>query len=129
MTLKNLTYPLAIIILASCSVRSNDYWRNQTRKIEDCRSKWTQNNLTQLYDVEKYLVGCPFWDEALTEYADIDEKGNITAFGARGLDDAQNPKYLNSSTHVRVWLLKVSAGSWGSLAPASTINLDLGTLN
>jgi hypothetical protein len=41
------------------------------------RCKWTQNNLTQLYDVEKYLVGCPFWDETLTEYADIDEKRNI----------------------------------------------------
>jgi hypothetical protein len=45
MTLKNLTYPLAIIILASCSVRSNDYWRNETRKIEDCRSKWTYKDL------------------------------------------------------------------------------------
>jgi hypothetical protein len=40
--------------------------------------KWSQNNLTQLYNVEKYLVGCPFWDEVLVEYADLDEKGNIT---------------------------------------------------
>lgn len=39
--------------------------------------KWSQNNLTQLYNVEKYLVGCPFWDEVLSEYADVDEKGNI----------------------------------------------------
>jgi hypothetical protein len=40
--------------------------------------KWSQNNLTQLYNVEKYLVGCPFWDEVLVEYADVDEKGAIT---------------------------------------------------
>jgi hypothetical protein len=41
------------------------------------RSKWAQNNFTQLYNIEKYLVGCPFWDEVLEEYADIDEKGTI----------------------------------------------------
>ncbi len=41
------------------------------------RSKWAQSNFTQLYNVEKYLVGCPFWDEVLEEYADIDEKGAI----------------------------------------------------
>jgi hypothetical protein len=40
--------------------------------------KWSQNNLTQLYNIEKYLVGCPFWDEVLAEYAEVDEKGNIT---------------------------------------------------
>lgn len=41
------------------------------------RSKWAQSNYTQLYSVEKYLVGCPFWDEVLEEYADIDEQGTI----------------------------------------------------
>lgn len=40
--------------------------------------KWSQNNLTQLYNIEKYLVGCPFWDEVLATYADVDEKGHIT---------------------------------------------------
>jgi hypothetical protein len=37
------------------------------------RSKWAQNNFTQLYNVEKYLVGCPFWDEVLEEYADVED--------------------------------------------------------
>ena len=37
--------------------------------------KWTQNNFTQLNNFEKYLVGCPFWDETLTEYADVNEDG------------------------------------------------------
>lgn len=36
-------------------------------------SKWSQNNFQQLYNVEKYLIGCPFWDEVLTEYANIIE--------------------------------------------------------
>ena len=39
-------------------------------------SQWTQHNYTQLYNVEKYLVGCPFWDEALLSYADVID-GNI----------------------------------------------------
>jgi hypothetical protein len=40
-------------------------------------SKWAQSNYTQLYNVEKYLVGCPFWDEVLEEYADVDDEGII----------------------------------------------------
>ena len=40
------------------------------------RSKWAQHNLTQLYNIEKYLVGCTFWDEAIAEYGGVtDEEG------------------------------------------------------
>jgi hypothetical protein len=41
------------------------------------RMKWTQNNLIQLYDIEKHLVGSPCWHEILTEYADVTENGEI----------------------------------------------------
>ena len=41
------------------------------------RSRWAQSNYTQLYNVEKYLVGCPFWDEVLVEYAEVTEDGEI----------------------------------------------------
>jgi hypothetical protein len=41
------------------------------------RSRWAQSNYTQLYNVEKYLVGCPFWDEVLNEYAEVTEEGEI----------------------------------------------------
>jgi len=41
-------------------------------------SKWSQNNYKQLYNVEKYLIGCPFWDDILTEYATITEENEIT---------------------------------------------------
>jgi hypothetical protein len=41
------------------------------------RMKWSQNNLTQLYDIEKHLVGCMFWDEVISEYADISDPKNI----------------------------------------------------
>jgi hypothetical protein len=41
------------------------------------RSKWAQNNFIQLNNIEKYLVGCPFWDEVLTEYANVNEQGQI----------------------------------------------------
>jgi hypothetical protein len=39
-------------------------------------SKWAHHNLTQLYNIEKYLVGCTFWDEAIAEYGGVtDENG------------------------------------------------------
>jgi hypothetical protein len=41
------------------------------------RLKWTQNNMVQLNNVEKYLIGCPIWDESLAEYADVSEDGII----------------------------------------------------
>ena len=41
------------------------------------RSKWSQSNYTQLYNVEKYLIGCPFWDEVLAECANVSEDGEI----------------------------------------------------
>lgn len=41
------------------------------------RYRWTQNTYTQLYNIEKYLIGCPFWDDVLTEYADITGNGEI----------------------------------------------------
>jgi hypothetical protein len=41
------------------------------------RSRWAQSNYTQLYNIEKYLIGCPFWDEVLAEYADVTEEGEI----------------------------------------------------
>jgi hypothetical protein len=41
------------------------------------KMRWSQNNLTQLYDIEKHLVGSPYWDEVLSEYADISDPKNI----------------------------------------------------
>ena len=36
--------------------------------------QWSQHNLVQLNCVEKYIIGCPFWEEALLEYGVIHEK-------------------------------------------------------
>ena len=41
------------------------------------RLQWTQKNYIQLYNVEKYLIGCPFWDEVLTKYANVLDSGVI----------------------------------------------------
>jgi len=41
------------------------------------RSKWAQNTYQQLYNIETYIIGCPFWDEVLEKYADIDELKTI----------------------------------------------------
>ena len=39
--------------------------------------KRSLHNRIQLYHVEKYIIGCPFWDDALQHYADIDDSGLI----------------------------------------------------
>lgn len=41
------------------------------------RMRWAQNNFNQLNNIEENLVGCPFWDKVLTEYADITDPKNI----------------------------------------------------
>jgi hypothetical protein len=33
------------------------------------RSRWSQQNFVKLNNVEKYLPGCAFWEEALSEYS------------------------------------------------------------
>jgi hypothetical protein len=38
------------------------------------RIQWSQNDI-QLHHVEKYLIGCPYWDDIITKYAIISEKG------------------------------------------------------
>lgn len=35
------------------------------------RSKWSQHNRGQLYDIESALVGCPFWEDAIADYGVI----------------------------------------------------------
>jgi hypothetical protein len=37
-------------------------------------SQWSQNNKNQLYQVENYLLGCPFWEEEIVEYGRIIER-------------------------------------------------------
>lgn len=38
--------------------------------------KWSQTSLNELYDVEKGIIGCPFWDEILIEYAEVNLENN-----------------------------------------------------
>lgn len=35
--------------------------------------KWSQHNKIQLYHIEKYWVGCPYWEEVVSKYASICE--------------------------------------------------------
>ena len=51
--------------------------------------KWTHHNMIQLHNVEKYIVGCSFWDETLSEYADVSEDGIIKWYS----DDKQEEFY------------------------------------
>ncbi len=40
------------------------------------QSKWAQNNYYQLNNIEKYINGCPFWDEVLEEYGTRTKNGD-----------------------------------------------------
>lgn len=53
------------------------------------RSKWSQHNRGQLYDVESSLIGCPFWDEAIAEYGVVEDDGPIPWYS----DDAKEAFY------------------------------------
>lgn len=35
------------------------------------RMRWTQSTVSQLNDIEPHLIGCPFWEEAISEYGTI----------------------------------------------------------
>jgi len=35
------------------------------------KSRWSQHNRAQLHHVETYLIGCPFWEEAIADYGVI----------------------------------------------------------
>lgn len=51
------------------------------------RSRWSQYNVGQLHHVEKYLIGCPFWDEALADYATVEESGVIQWHSEDAMED------------------------------------------
>lgn len=44
--------------------------------------KWSQNNISQLNDIEKYLIGCPFWNEAISDYGSINEDTNTVIWNS-----------------------------------------------
>jgi hypothetical protein len=39
---------------------------------------WSQSTFMQLNNVEKNLIGCPFWDEVISDYADVSDSCVIT---------------------------------------------------
>lgn len=54
--------------------------------------KWSSHNLVQLYCVEKYIIGCPFWDEALSEYSIV--KNKVICWKTDELREAFYQKYF-----------------------------------
>jgi hypothetical protein len=55
--------------------------------------KRLQHNRIQLYHVEKYIIGCPFWDEALQEYATVDE-GSVIHWTSEDKKEAFYVRYF-----------------------------------
>jgi hypothetical protein len=54
------------------------------------RSKWSQNTFVQLNNVEKYIIGCPFWDEVLSEYANVTDENEITWLSEDKMEEFYN---------------------------------------
>jgi len=52
-------YPIPISSLYGITVRGN--------------SKWAQHNTNQLHNLEKYLIGCPYWEDVISRYGIIQE--------------------------------------------------------
>lgn len=57
-------------------------------------STWSQQNFEQLNNVEKYLLGCPFWDNVLSDFAHINHGKNQINWKSDILEEAFYEEYF-----------------------------------
>jgi hypothetical protein len=87
------------------------------------RIKWSQNNLTQLYDIEKHLVGSPYWDNVLTDYAKITEDNKINWFSDDKMEEFYNTYFPDDLPDEWNKKDKLQSHGDGVLAPNDTPNI------
>jgi hypothetical protein len=87
------------------------------------RSKWTQSNLTQLYNIEENLVGSPCWVEILSSYAELTENNKINWFSDDKMEEFYN-KYFEDDIPDE-WSLtdKLQSHGYGLLSPNEKPNI------
>jgi len=84
--------------------------------------QWSQHNLVQLHCVETYILGCPFWEEALLEYGVIHEKDIQWTSDARR--EAFYQRYfLDDIPDEWTLLEKKKSHGDGVLGPTEQVNL------
>lgn len=87
------------------------------------RMKWTQNNTIQLNNVEKYLIGCPMWDESLAEYADVSEDGVIKWHSDDKHEEFYNKFFPDDIPDEWIKSEKVKSHGDGVLGPNDKVNM------
>jgi hypothetical protein len=80
-------------------------------------SKWSQQNINQLYHVEKYMIGCPFWDEVLSEYAIITEKQEVEWKSDEQMEEFYNTYFPDDIPDEWTKLDKMKSHGDGILGP------------
>lgn len=45
--------------------------------------RWTEHTLSHLYEIESHLLGCPFWEEALSPYAQLSSTIQWNSYDAK----------------------------------------------
>jgi hypothetical protein len=87
------------------------------------RMKWTQNNMFQLNNIEKYLIGCPFWDEVISEYADISDDSIIKWYSDDKLEEFYNVFFPDDIPDEWVKLEKLKSHGDGIIGPNDKVNM------
>lgn len=88
-------------------------------------SQWSQNNKIQLHQVENYLIGCSFWEEAIEEYGRIvgEEKKEIEWESDEKMEEFYEKYFPNDIPDEWTKQEKDKSHGDGILGPKDKINL------
>lgn len=84
---------------------------------------WSQDNVKQLHHVEKYMIGCPFWEEAIQKYGTISEKGNIEWNSEDAMESFYQQYFPDEIPDEWTAVEKAKSHGTGVLGPTETIHL------
>lgn len=85
--------------------------------------KWTQNNIAQLNNIEKYLVGCPFWDETIAEYAEVSDNGIIKWNSDDKMEEFYNQYFPDDIPDEWTKAEKLKSHGDGIIGPSDKVNI------
>jgi hypothetical protein len=86
------------------------------------RTKWSHSTIHQLYDIESHLLGCPFWEEALSNHAVIDQ-GAIQWKSDQNMEEFYDTYFPDDIPDEWTKVEKQKSHGDGLLGPTETVSL------
>jgi hypothetical protein len=87
-------------------------------------TSWTKNNFIELNNIEKSLVGCPFWEEAISEFGNIGENGEILWKSDNDMETFYNTYFPDDIPDEWAKNDKIKSHGDGILAPSDVPNIQ-----